>query len=78
MVFARQVSPLPSLACLSDQRMAVLDDEFDGRTRLTADPTQISVYCGFLACAGGVGAVATLSSGFFVFFPVKVVDKRDL
>ena len=55
-----------------------LDDELGGHTRLTADPTQPSVYCGFQARVGGLSAVATPSSGFSVFFPAKVVDKRNL
>ena len=53
-------------------------DELGGHTRLTADPTQPSVYCGFQARAGGLRALATPSSGFSVFSPAKLVDKRNL
>ena len=54
----------------------ILSDEFDGRTRRTADPTQPSVYRGFLARVGGLSAAATLSTIFFVLFPLEVRDKR--
>ena len=55
-----------------------LEGEFEARTRLTADFAGSSVHCGFEAFLGCFSAVATLSSGFFVFFPVKMIDKRNL
>ena len=47
-----------------------LYNEFDGRTRRTADPIRPSVYCGLLARVDGLGAVPTLSSVLSVFSPV--------
>ena len=55
-----------------------LDDELGGHTRLAADPTQRSVYCGFQARVAGLRTIATPSSGFFVFFPAKVLGKKNL
>ena len=53
-----------------------LYDDSDGRTRRTADSTRLSIYCGLLARVGGLGAAKMLSTAFFVFFPVEVIDKR--
>ena len=69
--FAFAWSSLPSAikAC------QFLCDEYDGRTRLTADPVRPSIFCGLLARVGGFSAAATLSSVFFVFFFTEVRDK---
>ena len=53
-------------------------DEFDGHTRRTAGPTRPSVNCRLLTRVGGLGAAAKHPFSFFVFFPVKPADKRNL
>ena len=50
--------------------------EFDGRALRTTDATPPIVYRGLLARVSGLSAAATLSSVFFVIFPVEQRDKR--